>query len=140
MTSFNNSKRNDLIFPELSFTIVGLAFEVFNELGSGHREKVYQSAMAKQFQLKNITFQKEISYSLIFKNEIIGKNYFDFLIEDKIIIELKRSDYFSKNHFEQVNHYLRISHLRLGLLISFTTNGVRFKRVVNTIEVSQQTS
>src|SRR5882724_5883130 len=100
------SKRDDLIYPELSFKIIGLAFEVFNELGSGHREKVYQAAMTKQFQTNNISHKGQIYYPFIFKNEIIGKNYFDFLVEEKIVVELKRSDHFSKNHFDQVNHYL----------------------------------
>ncbi len=126
-----NSKLDDLIYPELSFKIIGLAFEVFNELGSGHREKVYQAAMSRQFKLANILFKEQIYYPLIFKNETIGKNYFDFLIDEKVVVELKRSDNFSKSHFEQVNHYLKVSDLRLGLLISFTQSGVRFKRVVN---------
>ena len=123
--------RNDLIFPELSFKIVGFAYEVFNELGSGHKEKIYQAAMAKQFKLSNFIFKEYLYHPLIFKEENLGKNYFDFLVEEKIVVELKRSDHFSKSHFEQLNHYLRVSKLQLGLLISFTTNGVRFKRVVN---------
>jgi GxxExxY protein len=130
MTIFNN-KRNDLIYPDLSFKIVGLAFEVFNELGSDHKEKVYQTAVSRQLKLNNIPFQKEVFHPLVFKNEVIGKNYFDFLIDGKMILELKRSDNFSKSHFDQVNHYLLISDLKLGLLITFANKGVRFKRVVN---------
>ena len=131
MSAFSNSKRDDLVFPDLSFKIVGLAFEVYNELGAGHLEKVYQAAMAKQLKDNQIPFTKEIYFPLVFKEEKISKNYFDFLIDEKIIVDLKRSDQFAKKHFDQLNHYLRISNLKLGLLISFTQQGVRFKRVVN---------
>lgn len=123
--------REDLIFPELSFKIVGCAFEVFNSLGAGHKEKVFQKAMSIQFGADNIHFKEQIYHPLIFKKNKLEKDYFDFLVEDKVVVELKRSDYFTKAHFEQVNHYLQISKLQLGLLVSFTTNGVRFKRVVN---------
>ncbi len=123
--------RGDLIFPDISFKIVGSAFEVFNELGSGHKEKIYQKAMSIQFGSENIPFKEQIYHPLIFKDENLKKNYFDFLVEEKVIVELKRSDYFSRKHFEQLNHYLRISKLQLGLLVSFTSHGVRFKRVVN---------
>ena len=122
---------NGLIFPELSFKIIGLAFEVFNELGAGHREKVYHKAMAIQFREVTLRYKSELYHPLIFKRQNLEKNYFDFLVEECIVVELKRSDYFSKSHFDQLNHYLNISKLKLGLLISFTSSGVRFKRVVN---------
>ena len=120
-----------IIYPELSYKIIGLAFEVFNELGSGHKEKVYHKAMAIQFKEALLTFKAEIYHPLIFKIKNLEKNFFDFLVEEVVVVELKRSDYFSKSHFDQLNHYLQISKLKLGLLISFTSSGVRFKRVVN---------
>ena len=124
---------DSLLFPELSYKIIGLAFEVFNELGSGHKEKVYHKAMEIQFNEALLTFKSELYHPLIFKKKNLEKNYFDFLVEQKIVVELKRSDYFSKSHFDQLNHYLNLSQLKLGLLISFTSGGVRFKRVVNII-------
>ena len=87
--------------------------------------------MAKELRLVGLKFKEQLFAPLIFKGEKIGKNYFDFFVEDKIIVELKRSDYFSNSHFVQLNHYLRISQLKLALLISFTSKGVRIRRVVN---------
>jgi len=124
-------QQGDFVFPDLSFKIIGAAFEVYNQLGSGHREKIYQNAMSVQFKKAEINFEKEIYHPLIFKGENIGKNYFDFLVEDKVVVELKRSDFFSASHFEQVNNYLKTAHLKLGLLISFTSRNVRIKRVIN---------
>lgn len=126
-------RKQDLQFPDLSYKIIGCAFEVFNELGSGHREKTYQKAMSRQLNISGLKIIEQIYYPLIFKGENIAKNYFDFLVDDKVIVELKHSDYFSRTHFDQLNHYLRMANLKLGLLISFTNKGVRFKRVVNLI-------
>ncbi|MDP2386513.1 MAG: GxxExxY protein [Bacteroidota bacterium] len=125
-------QRQDLIYPELSYKLVGLAFSVFNELGHGHLEKVYQKAYAKELKDSNIAFKEQVSYKVIYKEEVIGNNYLDFLVEDKVIIELKRSDFYSKKYIDQVSNYITVSKLGLALLINFTSSGVRVKRIVNT--------
>ena len=125
-------QRQDLIYPELSYKLVGLAFSVFNELGHGHLEKVYQKAYARELKDANIEFKEQVSYKVIYKEEVIGNNYLDFLIEDKVIIELKRSDFYSKKYIDQVSNYITVSKLSLALLINFTSSGVRVKRIVNT--------
>ena len=58
-------------------------------------------------------------------------NYFDFLIDDKIIVEIKQGNHFSKGHFEQITRYLKVSDLKLGLLINFSSTGVQVKRILN---------
>ncbi len=121
----------DLIYPELSYKLVGLAFTVFNELDFGHLEKIYQRAYAKELALEKLKFKEQVPYNVIYKGEIIGKGYLDFLVEDKIIIELKRNDHYSKKHIEQVVNYLKISGLKLALLIHFSKEGVKYKRIVN---------
>lgn len=110
----------DLIYPELSYKLVGLAFTVFNELDFGHLEKKYQRAYAKELALEKLKFKEQVPYNVIYKGEIIGKGYLDFLVEDKIIIELKRNDHYSKKHIDQVVNYLKISGLKLALLIHFS--------------------
>lgn len=124
-------QRKDLIYPELSYKLVGLAYNVFNELGHGHLEKVYQKAYAKELKDAEITFKEQAPYQVTYKEEVIGNNYLDFLIEDKIIIELKRSDFYSKKYIDQVSNYIKVSNLQLAILINFTSNGVRIKRIVN---------
>ncbi len=124
-------QRKDLIYPELSYKLVGLAYNVFNELGHGHLEKVYQKAYAKELKDAEITFKEQAPYQVTYKEEVIGNNYLDFLIEDKIIIELKRSDFYSKKYIDQVSNYIKVSNLKLAILINFTSNGVRIKRIVN---------
>lgn len=127
-------QRKDLIYPELSYKLVGLAYDVFNELGHGHLEKIYQKAYAKELKESNIEFKEQAPYQVIYKEEVIGNNYLDFLIEDKVIIELKRSDFYSKKYIDQVSNYIKVSNLQLALLINFTSNGVRIKRIVNEVK------
>jgi hypothetical protein len=100
----------DLLYPELSFKIVGCAFEVYNVLGFGHAEKYYQKALAVELKNKNISFKEQAYFPLKFKEEIIGKGFCDFLVEDK---------------------YLKTSGLKLAILINYTPTGAIFKRLVN---------
>ena len=123
--------KKDLLYPELSYELVGCAYDVFNELGFGHHEKYYQKAYAIALQSKKINFKEQVYYSLKFKEKLIGKQFFDFLIDEKIIIELKKDSRFSKNHIDQVLEYLRTANLKLALLINFTRNGVIYKRIIN---------
>jgi GxxExxY protein len=122
-------QREDLIYPELSYKLVGLAYNVFNELGHGHLERIYQKAYAKELKEADITFKEQAPYQVIYKEEVIGNNFLDFLIEDKVIIELKRSDFHSKKYIDQISNYIKVSNLKLAILINFTSNGVRIKRI-----------
>lgn len=124
-------KRHDLLFPELSYQIVGCAFEVYNELGFGHHEKYYQRAYAEALKLKDLKFAEQVYFPLKFKDKIVGKNFFDFLVDEKIVVELKKDNRFSKQHIDQVKEYLNVSKLKLAILINFTRTEVLYKRIIN---------
>ncbi len=81
-------KRNDLVYPELSYEIVGCAYEVFDALGPGHAEKTYQKAFAVALKKKEIQFKEQVYYSVKFKDEIVGKGFLDFEVDSKVIVEL----------------------------------------------------
>ncbi len=132
--TFSKVKGDDLLFPDLSFQIVGCAFEVFNELGPGHSEKNYQKALAYIFKLRNIQFKEQVYYPLKFKEKVIGRGFLDFLVEDKIIVELKKDENFTKTSIDQVLNYLKTTDLKLAILINFTKQGVKFKRIINSSE------
>lgn len=80
----------DLIYPELSYQIVGILFDVFIKLGYGYRENQYQKAV--EIALKNLGLQysRELPIKITYDNEFIATNYLDFLIEKKIVLELKQ--------------------------------------------------
>jgi GxxExxY protein len=124
-------KRDDLIYPELSYDLIGYAYEVFNELGPGHSEKTYQKAYSLMLKTNNKLFAEQVYYPVMFKKQIVSRAFLDFCIENKIIIELKKDVQFSKTHIEQVLDYLKRSNLKLAILVNFTTIGVKFKRIVN---------
>ncbi len=110
---------------------MGAAFDVYNEIGSGHHEKYYQRALAESLRNQNLSFQEQVFTPLKFKGSTIGKNFFDFLIENKIIVEIKKGERFSKTNIDQVLEYLKTGKLQLALLINFGTDGVKFRRIVN---------
>ena len=85
--------REDLIYPELSYSIVGCAFEVFNKLGPGHTEKIYQKAFDEALKMKGINFSEQVYYNILFNEKIVGKGFLDFEIENKVIVELKKDPY-----------------------------------------------
>lgn len=124
-------KRNDLIYPELSYKIIGCAFDVYNELGSGHIERYYQEALSESFRKNSLKFQGQISFSIRYNNKFIGKKVLDFLVEDKIVVEIKKGDRFSKSHIDQVLEHLKMNNLELAILINFGNQGVVFKRIIN---------
>jgi GxxExxY protein len=106
-------------------------FEVYNSLGYGHLEKVYQRAIAMALKAAGIKFVEQLYVSIMFNGKNVGKNYFDFLIEGKIVLEIKKGDYFSKSHIDQVYQYLIGKNLQLGILAYFAPRTVHIKRVVN---------
>jgi len=123
--------KTDILHPELSYKIIGCAFDVFNELGPGFHEKYYQRALAEAFNNQKLKFLEQKGCILKYKDVIIGKQYLDFLVDDKIIVELKKGNQFSKRHIEQVLNYLKTNKLELAILINFTNEGVVSKRIIN---------
>ncbi|EKE18631.1 MAG: hypothetical protein ACD_9C00276G0003 [uncultured bacterium] len=81
--------------------------------------------------MRKINYKKQVACKLKYKDEEIGLYRFDFLVEDKIIVELKQGDFYSRQNFNQVLQYLKASNLKLAILINFTQNGVKSKRVLN---------
>jgi GxxExxY protein len=124
-------EKKDLVFPELSYKIIGCAYDVFNSIGGGHKEIVYQRAMALSLKGKGLAFTEQFYYPVKFNDITVGKNFFDFNIDEKIVVELKSANRFTKPHYDQVLNYLHVSGVKLALLISFGSEEVRCKRVVN---------
>ena len=126
-------QRNDLIYPELCYQINGALLEVWNKVGSGHKEKFYQKAAAEEFKRRGLNVESEFPTKIEYKGKLLGTYFFDFLIEDKIILEIKVRNYFSKNDIQQLFAYLKAKNLKLGILAHFTREGVKSKRIVNAV-------
>ena len=124
-------KKIDLIYPKLCYQIAGIMYDVFNQVGAGHRESVYQNALKLAFKDGNINFQEQVYVPLKYNNSTVGKYYLDFLINDKLVLEIKKDTIFRKPFINQVYSYLKAKNLKLGIIANFTREGVRFKRIVN---------
>jgi len=97
-----NLIRKDLIHPNLCYQVMGILFEVRKKLGYGHKEKFYQKAISQDFKTKGFHFKEQLPAKIHYKGKFIGIYYFDFLIEDKIVLEIKIRNYFSKKDINQL--------------------------------------
>lgn len=123
-------KRGDIIFPELSYAIIGCAYTVYNEIGPGHLERVYQKALAIALRKAKILFIEQYHVNVVFMGEKLGNGYVDFLIEKIIILELKRDIKSGIAYLKQVLNYMHSAKIPLAILINFTHSGVITKRIV----------
>lgn len=123
--------KEKVIYKNLSYRIVGILFEVYNELGYGYQEKFYEKAIEKYFIKNNIKFRRQAPYKVYIKEEIIGKYYLDFLIENRIVLEIKKGNYFSRRNIEQIKGYLSATGMKLAIIANFTSSGVKFFRALN---------
>lgn len=122
---------NKIIYKDESYNIIGACMEVHSELGAGFLEPVYQEALAVEFNERGTPFEKEKHLSVKYKGVAIDKYYVaDFTCYNKILLELKALDSLSEDHIAQVMNYLKITEMKLGMLINFGSKKLQYKRVV----------
>ena len=121
----------DIIYAEECYEVIGMMYDVWNAVGYGHKENFYQKAASEIFKKNNKEFKEQLRAKVKIGDKDLGIYILDFLYEGKIIIELKQGEIFSKQNIKQIYGYLRATNLKLGLLINFTRNGIKFKRIVN---------
>src|SRR3989338_5370395 len=119
----NTKRGGELFYPELSFEMMGLCFSVHNEQGRFSREKQYGDGLEEKLKEARIPYSRELR---------IGdtNNTIDFLIENKIALELKTKPFLLREDYEQIQRYLQASGVKLGILINFRGTHVRSHRVV----------
>ena len=121
----------EIIYKEESFKIIGLCMEVHNNLGKGFLEIVYKDALEYEFKKNNIPFESEKEYDVNYKNIILPhKFYADFVVFDKIILEVKGMAGIANEHIAQTLNYLKVSGCKLGLIVNFGELSLQYKRVV----------
>lgn len=120
-----------VIYPELSYKIMAVAFRIFNKVGFGMPEKYYQEAFAKELQKEKISYEREKFIKLKYNNQDIGKYFLDFVVDNKIVIELKVRPRFGYVHIKQAIGYIKSGDYKLAILIYFTHDGVKYRRVLN---------
>ena len=120
----------DFSLQPVTQQLIGAAFEVHNVLGFGFLEKVYQRAMQVELQLRGIKVELEPKLQVQFKGVIVGDYAADLLVADKIIVELKTDPAYQSVHEAQLLNELRGTGIKLGYLINFGRERVKYKRMV----------
>jgi GxxExxY protein len=110
-----------LVHAELSHAIIGAAIEVHRHVGPGQLESVYQRALNSELKRRAMSFRAQVPIAVTYKDEPIGEFFADFIIDEKVIVELKAVEHVMAVHTAQVLSYLRATQLRLGLLVNFNT-------------------
>ena len=120
----------EILFRELSYKLVGAAMEVHSALGPGFLEAVYEKALAHEFALRGISFERQKHLPVYYKGQLVGDYVADFVINDQIILELKAVSRLARIHQAQAHNYLAATGLRLAILLNFGAASLEHKRVV----------
>ena len=120
-----------IVEKELSDKIIGCAFKVYNELGSGFLEKVYENALLYELRKNGIACNNQVPAKVFYDEIVVGDYFIDIFVESKIIIELKVCDSLSDIHYAQLINYLKATKIKPGYLLNFgSKNKLEFKRLV----------
>lgn len=125
---------------EQTYAIIGAAMAVHRELGHGFLEAVYQKALAREFNLQGIAYEKEKLLPVSYRGEIIAEYRADFVCFNEVIVELKALQNLSGIEEAQLINYLKATGLQRGLLINFGTSSLQHKRFVFNLRKSAQSA
>ena len=115
-----------------TYAIIGAAMEVHRELHQGFLEAVYQDALAVEFELRNVPFQREVQLPVFYKQRALPSTYqADFICFDQVVVELKAISTLHPAHEAQLIHYLRATGHSVGLLINFGSESLEYRRFVH---------
>jgi GxxExxY protein len=118
-------------YSDITEKILRAAMNVHTGLGNGFQEVIYQRSLEIEFGLMNIRYGREVSMPVFYKNVQVGERRVDFLVEDKISVELKALIKLESVHLAQGKNYLEAFNLEVGLLINFGANSLEWKRLYN---------
>lgn len=124
-------KTQAIIYKEEAYKVIGAAMKVHQVLGCGFLEAIYSEALEIEFNDQNIPYKREISLNVHYKGQLLNKSYVaDYICYNKIIVELKAVNYLESLHDSQVLNYLKATGFKLGLLINFGEQSLKYKRIV----------
>lgn len=114
---------NNLLYPELSYTVRGCCFELYKEIGSGHKEVIYRRGLKTKLIKNRLKVDEEVQIPIFVENKKVGVYVPDLIIEDKILIEIKAKPLLVKPDIQQFWHYLQSTSYKVGFLINFGKPG-----------------
>jgi GxxExxY protein len=120
---------SELLYKEEVFQIVGCAMEVLNTLGHGLLEKPYENALTVEFRLRGLPFQQQPKFPVLYKAVNVGEYVPDLIVFDKIIVDTKVIEKLGNNEKAQIINYLKITSLRVGVLLNFKHAKLEWERI-----------
>lgn len=123
--------RDDLLHAQLTHRLIGVFYDVYNELGFGFLEIVYQRAVAVTLRERSIAFVGQAPLEVIYHGERVGRYFADFLVEGVVLVELKAARALDDAHESQLTNYLKATSVEVGLLFNFGERPA-FRRLVFT--------
>lgn len=120
--------KSPTVYEELTYTIIGLAFEVQKELGNIHKEIVYQKAFEIALRKQGIQFEREKRLTVAFQGRNVGVYIPDFVIDDKVIVEIKAMEMLPYKASVQLSYYLKTTGYRVGILLNFGSRRLQVRR------------
>lgn len=121
-------REDDGLYKELTYKVIGALYEVHKELGPVHKEKIYHKAITLEFKNRSIDFEEEKSLPVKYKGKKIGSYKPDFVIDDKVILEIKVEPRLTKATIDQIYYYVRGTRYKLVLLANFGTRKLSITR------------
>ena len=126
-----NKRIDNLIYPELSYQLMGILFKIHNKLGPNYQEKYYQRAIEAELKKQSVSYQREKMIKLKYDLEDIGKYFLDFIVDNKIVLEVKTDEFFRRRYLQQVLDYLSAVNLKLAIIVNFRRDKLFYKRIIN---------
>lgn len=124
-------QKEKIVYPELSYRLIGILFRAHNELGQFCNEQQYGDKIEACFREGNVSYEREKVLPISFEGELEGRNKIDFLVEDQIVLELKAKRLLTKDDYYQTKRYLVALRKKLGILVNFRQRYLNPKRVLN---------
>jgi GxxExxY protein len=121
---------HELLLKEEVFEIISCAMEVLNEIGCGVHEKPYENALTVEFKSRRILFRQQPHFDIFFKESKVGELISDLVVFDQIIVDTKVIDRITEQEIGQMLSYLKITGLKIGLIINFKHPKLEWKRIV----------
>jgi len=120
-----------IVYKEESYEIIGICMEVHNFLGHGFSEIVYKDALELEFRKAGVFYEREKEYEVIYKGVVLPHRFYaDFVIGEKIILEIKGKKDIADTDISQAINYLKVSENKLALVINFGESKLNYKRIV----------
>ena len=114
-----NTDLNDFKYKELTEKIIEIFYRVYNKLGYGFLEKVYENAMMIEFEKDSVNAVSQFAIEVLYEGKVVGEYYADVMVENNVIVEIKATKSLGMEHEAQLLNYLKATNIEVGLLLNF---------------------